>query len=343
MLAYGSDRVRLAGGRTILHARLPKGWTARVEKQGTHAEFPGTAVLWNDEYYEVIEAEALPQGGVRYVLAPWREDHVIRTFQTYSAESEAALQSDHTTAQRQRQHGAAARLFGVVLGHLPRHVQQRIGDGLGVSPQSMTLISLLPSVLLLGAYVLGIAGSYVDGGQSPYSGWLGLVAYLWFGESLLRFFVVMTQGRPMGSLVGTLLYAITHPRDLAPKGESLRAVAIERTPDIELQDQLTMRGPLFSLLSVAEQNALAARYGYSYREHAYPIAWILLVCAFLGALAGLSTLTTGFRFSALLSTVVGAVITAEQVVRLLALRRGPAGSLLAFAVRPFARSLLSRA
>ena len=57
MRAYGSDRIRpLDDGAVVLSCRLPKaGWTARVEKTLTRSEHPGTAILWDDAYYEVVE------------------------------------------------------------------------------------------------------------------------------------------------------------------------------------------------------------------------------------------------------------------------------------------------
>ena len=99
MQPYGADRVRTSGGRVILHSRISKGWTPRTPKTPTHAEFPGSAVLWDDEYFEVVAAELLPAGGVRYVLEPWRDNHTIRSFEHYSEESEARLQKDYATAR----------------------------------------------------------------------------------------------------------------------------------------------------------------------------------------------------------------------------------------------------
>src|SRR5438132_9131623 len=94
MQTYGSDRVRLDGDRLILSSKINKGWTPRADKTLTSAEFPGTAVLWNEQYYEVISAESIPQG-VRYVLEPWREHHAIRTTDRYDEESEAQRVEEH--------------------------------------------------------------------------------------------------------------------------------------------------------------------------------------------------------------------------------------------------------
>src|SRR5215210_5779539 len=97
MQSFGSDRVRAGeGAQRILMSRIPKqGWTPRTPKTLTHSEFPGTAVLWGDEYFEVVDADALPQGGVRYILEPWLEQHTIRTADRYDQESEAARVAAH--------------------------------------------------------------------------------------------------------------------------------------------------------------------------------------------------------------------------------------------------------
>ena len=82
MLTHGSDRARQAGDKVILHSAIAKGWTPRVAKTLTSAEHPGTAVLWEEQFYEVIEATPQQSGGVRYVLASWRDDQTIRVFET---------------------------------------------------------------------------------------------------------------------------------------------------------------------------------------------------------------------------------------------------------------------
>ena len=85
-MTHGSDRARRAGEKVILQSAISKGWTPRTPKSLTHAEFPGTTVLWDEQYFEVIEATATQTGGVRYVLAEWRESHTIRTFEHYDAD-----------------------------------------------------------------------------------------------------------------------------------------------------------------------------------------------------------------------------------------------------------------
>jgi len=341
MLPYGADRVRTAGDRLILHSRLPKGWTARRPREGTHAEYPGTAILWDDQYFEVVSADALQGGGVRYVLEPWKDEHVIRVFLSYSAESEQQLLDDHLAAQNQRRVSVLARLSGILLGNLPEVAQRRLSNTLGVSPVAMTLLSCIPAVLLLGICAFRTAGAILGETRSPIPLALWIIAYAWFAESLLRFIVAMTQNRGIGSLIGCLVYLVIAPKDVVNGTRDVfKSKTLDITPDIELQDRITMRGPLLTLLSVDEQQQLAERYGFDHRAHAYPIAFIILGCALLGVLSSALALTHGMRFSALTSLILASTLAVEQMVRIPTLRRGPVPSILGFIARPFARDLL---
>src|SRR2546430_2133342 len=108
--AFGSDRIRRIDGEQVtLDSRLSKGWTARVEKTYTSAEFPGTAVEWEEKYFEVVLADPLPQGGVRYVLEPWLDQHAMRFVDRYDAETEA--RSEEHTSELQSQSNLVCRLL----------------------------------------------------------------------------------------------------------------------------------------------------------------------------------------------------------------------------------------
>src|SRR5688500_6691781 len=120
MHPYGGDRLRNAGGKIILQAAIPKGWVARKPK-GIHAEYPGTAVLWDGEYFEVISAERASETAVRYVLEPWRDEHVIRDFQHYDEATEARRIADHRAAASQRKKSVLSGLSGIGLGRSVDH------------------------------------------------------------------------------------------------------------------------------------------------------------------------------------------------------------------------------
>lgn len=346
MRAYGSDRFRASGGKLILHSRLGKGWTPRTEKTLTHAEFPGTAVYWDDQYYEVLSADLLPAGGVRYVLAAWRDEHAIRDFRRYDAESEARLAADFEKAKRQRKHSAAARVAAMFLGHLPAHVQMHLGNELGLFPHRLTLWSIVPVLVTFGLFVYVSVDRYMSGSPNPIPDWALLLSFFMVAESVFRFLVAMTQLRAMGSAAGVLAYVAywllhrNRQRIVSPfasaKGEGL--MQLPPPPGVEEQDALMMRAPLLTLLTPAEQTRLAERYGFDYRQHAYGITWAMLVCAALG----IATMwpKAPHSVSALVSLVCATLVALEQAVRLLAFRRGPAGSVFGALVRPFARDLL---
>ena len=76
-------------GAVVLICRLAKeGWTARVPNTLTRSEHPGTAILWDEAYYEVVDINVIANG-VEYTLAPWSESHTMRVSDAYDAKSEA--------------------------------------------------------------------------------------------------------------------------------------------------------------------------------------------------------------------------------------------------------------
>lgn len=349
MQPYGGDRLRSAGGKIILQSAISKGWVARKPK-GVHAEYPGTAVLWDGEYFEVIRAERASETAVRYVLEPWRDEHVIRDFQHYDAATEERRLADHRAAEAQRKKSVFARLSGIVLGHVPQHVQDHLQNELGVTPSLMTMASCIPSLLLLGTCVWLYSGSKLEKVPSPVPDWLWPLAFLLVLESAMRFLVAMSQSRGMGSMLGVIGYVlfwyVTPNRQKWPSpfdpGRGHGTFTLPPPDDVALQDSLEMRGPWFTLLSVAEQKRLAERFGFDYRKHAYGLAWIILVCSTFGVVSSFVKVADSGSFSALSSLIVAGAMAIEQIRRLAAFKRGPAGSFLGVIVRPFVRRFLEQ-
>jgi len=166
-----------------------------------------------------------------------------------------------------------------------------------------------------------------------------------FADSVVRFQVVMLQSRAQGSLPGTFVYfilwSLAPKRFASPVEERGRGVFM-LAPDEEtaLRDAIEMRGALFTLLTPAEQLRLAERYGFEYRRYATGPAVVILICALLGAVSSWVKVADSGSVSALLSLILSGGLTIEQVIRLRALKRGPAGSVLGAVVRPFVRGYL---
>jgi hypothetical protein len=347
MLTHGSDRARRVGEKVILQSAISKGWTPRTPRTLTHAEFPGTTVLWDEQYFEVVEAAATQTGGVRYVLAEWSESHTIRTLEHYDAESEALRIADHERARRQRRTSVLSRLSGMFLGYLPASVQMHLENELGVRASRMTILSCIPALVLLGICVLLHVDATVRQELSPIPLLLWLMVVGLTIESFIRFFVAMSQGRPMGSLFGVIGYWTYHhltkkgdalPPAVGGRGDSVAFTAPEE--DVALRDSFELKQPLLTLLTPAEQQKLAERFGYDYRRTAYGVAWVILVCAALGAFTSYVELDRNGNLTPFLSMLIAAGVVLEQALRLRAFRRGPAGSIFGFVVRPLVRNLL---
>jgi hypothetical protein len=340
MQAYGSDRARIEdGGRVVLLSRIPKAWTPRAPKTLTSAEFPGTAVLWEERYFEVISAEPLPQGGFRYVLEPWQEMHAMRTIDQYDDAREAERLADYRAQLSRETKRKSANALAILAGHLPAGVQEELGRELGIVPARMTLYSILGMYAVVIALVLWIVSGIL--GHTPRPLPVYLVTGYFFLETSLRFGMAWLIGRPAGSAIGVIAYILYYvtiadrSRATSPFArEKGTIVTISETPeDRVVTDSLMMREALVTLLSPADQARVAARFGYDYRHQSSIIATIILIFAILG-------IVTSVRSGAVISLVIAALLAAEQIYRLAILRSRPAGSILGIAARPFVRKLL---
>jgi hypothetical protein len=324
------------GGRIILSSRLSKGWVARVEKTLTSAEFPGTAILWEESYFEVVAADPLPQGGVRYVLEPWADRHAMRVTDRYDADSEALRAEEYRKSLQRESQRKSAGLLAVLTGHLPAVVQQEMAQELGIMPARVTMVSVFGVYAVIAAIVLFFVHRTMQSQSTPLLlavmvGYLGI-------ENTIRFHVAWSQGRPIGSAIGWIVYALYHaitrhgPSPFAV--EKGAAVVITDAPeDVAQRDALAVREAFVTLLTPAEQARVAERFGYDYRHLSRSVALAILVVALVGIASSVKT-------HAMIATLWAAALAVEQILRLMAFRRGPASSVLRWFVRPFMRKLL---
>ena len=206
---FGTDRVEPEpDAGLLLSCRQSKGWRPRIPASGKGAAHPGTAVSWEGAIYEVVDVRVLPDGGVRYALAPWTEGVAIRSIERYDEDSEGARDRERRRRRDAVHRRHAAILLAPLLGHLPGPVQERMESEFGAPANAMTWASTLP-LLLLGMVGLIAAVARVAGGtiaplpEPPPAVSLYLVA-----ESSARLAIVVSQGRPAGSLPGALVYEI---------------------------------------------------------------------------------------------------------------------------------------
>jgi len=340
MEAYGSDRVRTGDGEQfVLLSRLPKAWTPRVAKSLTTAEFPGTAVLWEERYFEVVDAEPLPQGGVRYVLEPWREMHVMRTTDRYDAGREAERLIDYRAQLSRETKRKSANALAIFAGHLPAAVQEDLGRELGIRPARLTLFSILGIYAIVIGLVLWIVSGILAQTPRPLSIYI-LTGYL-FLETTFRFFVAWMIGRPAGSVAGVFTYLLYY-YTVANRAVAVSPFAVEKGTKVPISeapaeramsDSLMLREALVTLLSPADQARVAERLGYNYRHQSSIVAAMILFFALLGVV-------TSVQRGGVISLLVAAAVAAEQVYRLVVFRRRPAGSIFGIVARPFVRKLL---
>ena len=332
-----------------------KGWTPRKGREHTSSEYPGTAVRWDEELYEVVEAAAQPDGTIRYRLEPWADRHTVRSIQSYDEGSDVrreAVRAEHGRSISKRR---LAIVLSPLLGHLPAAVQEKMESEFGAPAVAMTVVSALPLFVvgfisslysLAAAYGAGYSAAGVSGlndvsGSIPALMPLPLAAYL-TAESFIRLAGCFLAGRPFGSLAGTLLYEIWRKAMGLPPPPALSIRGAERTSEQALLDRFRMLEAPLALLSAPEQRDLELRFGME------TLRWTRITALALLAIGGLNVVASGMNLAAgigrikdVLWLVAGAAISVEQIGRLREVGRGrPAGSVLGALVRPLARDLL---
>lgn len=335
MRAYGSDRIRTADdGKIELSSRLPKeGWTARTPQTLTRRQRPGTAVLWDDDCYEVVDAIVMEQG-VRYVLAPWSDAESMRFTSRYDEEAEAARAAQRADVSRREKQRRLANILAIFTGHLPGAVQQKLAHEVNVNAPRLTIASVLAEWVVILSIALYCGSQLLV--QEPLPMKLALFAAFLGVEGTIRFKLAFVDDRPSGSIFGVLAYAVYAA--LAGKKEPSRAgEATPRLREFSAEETLThsfhVREPLVTLLPPAEQQRIAARFDYDYRRTAMTMALGILGVAILGVWASLSSRTW-------ISLGVAAIMGIEQIVRILQLRERPVGSFLAVFARPLLRKFM---
>jgi hypothetical protein len=352
----GTDRTEAGeDGAIWIICSSPKGWVPRRGRAHTSSEYPGTAVRWETDLFEVVDAITHADGSVRYRLEPWPDRHAVRSITTYDAATEEARGQELAGRRRDIRRRWLAIFLSPLLGHVPGPVQKRMEGDFGAPAVAMTMASALP-LLALGfvsvLFTLAAAyGSGFSGGVSSLTNAersiprllpLPLAAYL-VVESAIRLGSAFVQGRPIGSVPGTLLYEIWRIATGRPPVLPPAFAGVAATPDQVSRDRFRMLEPFLALLSPDEQERLEERFGLEPLRWGRATAIVLLVVGGSNVLVSLLRLAGGIGGLAdFLWLLTGVGISAEQVLRLRQIRRrSPAGSVLGALVRPLARNLLT--
>jgi hypothetical protein len=342
--AHGHDRLLpQKDGSFLLDCPMPKGWIGRKTGTQTSAEHPGTAVRWEDQIFEVVEAAPGQLGGIRYRLAPWEGRHAIRVVAAYDKAAEEARGHE----QAERLAGIWKRRASILLapfaGLLPASVQLRMEGDFGAPARWMTFSSAFP-LFLIGVLRILDARLTMMGAGALLPHWLALPIFLavYFAlESAVRLWSLIFAGEPMGSLPGVFAHEVWR----LATGTSVPISARSPSPRWDPKDIYKMLEPFLALLSLEEQEWIEGRHSFDPLRWGRRSAILVAILAITNVVISLGMVAQGhddfWDFAWLL---VGGYLCVEQVVRLRRIGQGhPAGSVLGALVRPLARSLLDPA
>jgi hypothetical protein len=342
--AHGHDTVLpQKDGSFLLECPMPKGWVGRKTGTQTSAEHPGTAVRWEEQIFEVVEAAPSQRGGIRYRLAPWEGRHAIRVVAAYDGAAEDARGREQTERLTGIWKRRASILLAPLAGLLPGPVQLRMEGDFGAPARWLTFFSAFP-LFVIGVLRILEARLAMMGAGALLPSWLALpipIAVYLALESAVRLWSLIFAGEPMGSLPGVVAYEAWRLATGTTAPTSARPVPPTWNP----ADTYKMLEPLLALLSPEEQEWIEGRHSFD------PLRWGRRSSILVGILAAanvvisLGMIAQGhddfWDFAWLL---VGGYLCVEQVIRLWKLAQGhAAGSVLGALVRPLARSLLAPA
>jgi hypothetical protein len=201
----GTDTVEAGStGTLVLVSSRDKGWAPRHRVSSRSHDHPGTAVSWEGTLWEVLAAER-ESGAVRYRLGAWDEQHAVRVRAVYDEATEKLHHFDSDVEARNVRRRKWVNAFAPLTGLLPGTVLTRWEMEIGVNAPRLVIISTLVP-FLVGAFSMMsfllemLGGTALPGAHAP---------LIWFfPESVFRFGIAMSQGKPVGSVVGSVVWFI---------------------------------------------------------------------------------------------------------------------------------------
>ncbi len=204
-------------------------WRARQEGHRTQAPFPGSAISYEENVYEVISIGPAPGTpyAYRYALRAWEERFAIRQVFAYSLQA-AHAETRHLEETRKQSEG---RRIGVIwfalTGLLPTPVATRWQRDWGLPMRVASMISIW--VLAGGAMAVLSAGSQ----EKPDPRLLHVLMFVSF-EQAVRFLWWMGSSDAIGSLSLSaiwMLWMLATGRSSEGEAVTLTASTFERQRD----------------------------------------------------------------------------------------------------------------
>jgi hypothetical protein len=209
--------------RLCVETPVERAWRGRIEGDQIRATHHGTALLFQDRYYEVVLIEVGRAGLIHYNLAPWPDEAIIRQAAELSPATSELAAREKQTARKRAKVGSLLLFATPFLGLLPKrdqlHLEREYGtDSLLATSISAALIGLPAAVFT----VFGIAASFGVGfgaNTSQDAQRFLLPALYFFAESMLRIWSSFSAGEPAGSLP-VVIFAELVRTVLAKRGDS---------------------------------------------------------------------------------------------------------------------------
>ncbi len=179
------------------------GWKQRIPSTFGKAPYPGTAILFDGHYYEVVRIKwkegTFPR--FQYYLAPWKPEFPIREQVDYTQAYARTVLAERKKAAAHNKRAGLLQFSMPLLGLLPADDQRRIDRIYGLPALRMTFYSTLP-LMPLGTWLsMAWVEAAISGAPPPglYGKLLSWGPYI-FIESYIRLTATWKFGLPMGSL-----------------------------------------------------------------------------------------------------------------------------------------------
>ena len=196
------------------------GWRARQTSNGPEPTFPGTAVLFEDQYYELLAVSPLGER-FAYDLGPWDDRFPFRGLVSYSPEDVARAANERDATARSRRARTAlfwtAPLIGLLPGEDQRAIEREHGLSAAFTTGCSAITVAIPSAVLFVLSSASVVGRLMgmDTHGEGFQEWQPVWGYLMI-ESVARL------GLTLGGMHGVGSIAVVAPVWLLRRAQEIR-------------------------------------------------------------------------------------------------------------------------